>query len=96
MRQQITRFSVHQTAKLAAMIYGLMSLVIVPIIFLASRVAPGAQSAFPFGGVFLLLIPVLYAALGYCGTALACFLYNFVSGFAGGVEFDIESKGTVA
>jgi hypothetical protein len=93
MRQQIRRFSVHQTAKLVAMIYGLLSLIIVPIIFLVSRAAPGAESAFPFGGAFLLLVPVLYAVFGYLGTALACFIYNFVAGFAGGVEFDIEPKG---
>lgn len=38
--QQIQRFGIGQTAKVAGVLYGLMGLVFVPIFFIAAMVAP--------------------------------------------------------
>lgn len=87
MTHEISRFSPHKTAKIAAAIYGLLSIPIVPIFWLASLASP---NGFGFGGVFLLLLPVLYAGLGYGFTGLGCLTYNFVAGLIGGIEVDID------
>lgn len=87
MTHEIARFSPHKTAKIAAAIYGLLSVPFVPIFWLASLASPNGIGV---GGVFLLLVPVLYAGFGYVFTGLGCLTYNFVAGLIGGIEIDMD------
>jgi hypothetical protein len=89
MRQQITNFSVHQTAKVLAVLYGLMGLVFVPIFLVINTVSPDGEGIRPG---LLILFPLLYAAFGYCFVAIGCAFYNFVAGRVGGIEVELNAE----
>jgi hypothetical protein len=40
----------------------------------------------------LIFLPLIYLVFGYIFTAIACALYNFVSGLVGGIEYESESS----
>ena len=95
MRQQISRLSIHQTAKVLAILYGMMGLVFVPIFLAMSLMAPGGAEG-PFGmgmGLgFALIFPVMYAVFGYVFVAIGCLLYNLVAGWVGGIEVELRAE----
>lgn len=87
---QITRFGVGQTAKVSAVLYFIVTLVVVvPIALLAALF--GAREAMPFGGgwILMLLLPFLYGIVGFIGVALVCLLYNAVASRIGGIEVEM-------
>jgi hypothetical protein len=43
-----------------------------------------------FSGIFMLVMPVIYALIGGVVVALMSFFYNLVAKFVGGVEIEIE------
>jgi len=87
---QITRFGVGQTAKVSAVLYFVLTLVIVVPVALVVGLFGGGQ-AMPFGGgwIIMLLMPFLYAIVGFIGVALACLLYNAVASRIGGIEIEL-------
>ena len=95
MRQQIARLSPHQNGKVFGALMGLSTLVfVVPMLVVLAMFAPsvdqnGNPITFPLA-VFA-LFPVAYFVFGYLGVAWACFVYNFLFKYLGGIEF--ESKG---
>jgi hypothetical protein len=89
MSQQIRRFGIGQTAKVLGALYGLLGLVFVPFIFLATVMAPGE---FAFGLGYAIIFPVLYAVIGFVMTAIGCALYNFVAGMVGGIEVELGTS----
>jgi hypothetical protein len=83
-------------AKISALLYAGMSLLIVPIFVIMAAV----MSAMPqmpnqpsglFFGIFALLAPFFYGAIGFVTGALAAFVYNLVAGWIGGIEMQFES-----
>jgi hypothetical protein len=88
MPQRIARFSVGQTAKVIGILYGLMGLVFIPVFLIIGKFAPEGQS---FGIGFALAMPILYGCLGFVFAALGCVLYNWVAGWAGGIEVELGS-----
>ena len=78
-----------------AAVYGAMSVLFVPILLIMALVgavaAPGAQklSALVFV-VIAILMPVLYAGMGFLMGALMAVIYNFVAQKFGGVEMHFE------
>jgi len=92
---QIKSFGVLQTAKIAAIMYFVVSLIIiVPFGFIAlitsaARGREGIAGAL-FGGVFIFFLPIIYAALGFVFVAIGCIFYNLVAKYVGGIEIDIE------
>jgi len=95
MRKRIRRVSVFQTAKVSAVLYGLMGLLVVPFLFLATLVSPGEANLFGLGAglVGALMVPVIYAVFGFIFTAIGCAIYNAVAGVMGGIEFEVEDVG---
>jgi len=87
---QIKRFGVFQTAKFAAALYAIASLVFMIPITLIMAMGGNGSSFGLFGGVFLLLMPIIYAVLGFVFIGLACLLYNFLAQFIGGIEIELE------
>jgi hypothetical protein len=87
--QQIRRFGIGQTAKVIAVLYALMGLIFVPFFLFAAAFAPKETG---FGTGFALALPILYGVLGFIFTAIACAIYNFVAGFVGGIEVELESE----
>lgn len=92
---QITRFGVGQTAKVCAVLYFVVSLVILVPIALFMAVAGSASAMpMPFGGgwVVLLVLPFVYAIVGFVGVALSCLLYNLVASRVGGIEMEMGGR----
>ena len=90
MRHRIARIGVLQTATMFGILYAVLGLFFLPFIYAMMRFAPMLPEAgFPFGGRFLLLMPVLYGAMGFVFTACAALIYNLVAGWIGGIEIDL-------
>jgi len=86
MSQRIRRFGVGQTAKVMGVLYGLMGLVFAPILILASKFG-GDDVGFGVG--LAIALPVIYGVAGFVFSALACWIYNLVAGWTGGVEVEL-------
>jgi hypothetical protein len=93
---RIRRFGVIRTSNVAALIYLFITLIFV-VPFALVLAAGGGQPSVPgqpdFSGaglVFLLIIPFVYAGLGWVFTAIGCLVYNLAAGFVGGIEVQIE------
>jgi hypothetical protein len=81
--------------------YGLMSLLIIPFMLLSvvfALLAPAHQenAGLPAGigaalGIVLaIFIPVLYAVLGGLLGMLMAWVYNVIASWVGGIEFEVE------
>lgn len=101
---RIRRFGVLRTASVLALLYGLAALVFFGIfavfILLAGVQSPNLPSGMPgfeagAGAVGVLIFgaiaAVIYGIFGWIFTAIFCLLYNWVAGFAGGVEIKLEA-----
>ena len=84
MKQQISRLSPHQNAKVAAVLSAVTSLIVlVPFFLLASMF--GANQA----PVWMIIIfPVIYLVFGFIFTVIACALYNVIVPMTGGIEYE--------
>ncbi|HET6318855.1 MAG TPA: hypothetical protein VFG86_20560 [Chloroflexota bacterium] len=89
-RMRIRRFSVVQTANLAAIVYLVLFAIFLVPIGLIGGIAGGAVGGGNYSAIFLIFVPILYAIFGWIFVALACLLYNLVAGWVGGVEFTLE------
>ena len=89
MVQRLSRFSVGQTAKVLGLLYGLMGLIFLPFFLVATMLSP-QENGFSLG--FALALPVLYGALGFIFTAIACALYNWVARKVGGIELSLDTE----
>jgi len=83
-------------AKISALVYAGMSLLIVPVFVIMAAVMsamprmPNQPPAFLFA-IFALLAPFFYGAIGFVTGALGAFVYNLVAGWIGGIEMEFES-----
>ena len=106
---RIRRFGVLRTASVLALIYALAALVFFAFfavfVLLAGVQSPNLPGGLPgfdagVGAVGILIFGAIAAALygifGWIFTAIACLLYNWVAGFAGGVEIKLEAVPVVA
>ena len=89
MNKRLTRVAPLQLGKVMAVLYGSISLIFVPFILIISMVASKAgDSHFPM--LFVIFIPIIYAAAGFIGGLLVAAIYNVIAGWTGGVHFTIE------
>jgi hypothetical protein len=86
LKYRLTRFGVQETAVAVAVIYFILGLIFVPIVYLASR----AQAASNISPILMVIGPICYGLFGYIFTAIACWLYNVVSGWTGGIAITLE------
>lgn len=95
---RIRRFGIIKTATIVAVIYMLVvAIFFVPLAILALAASPGNAAVGAVGIlVFGLLAAVLYAAVGWIFTAIACALYNLAAGWVGGIEVQVEPVAPVA
>jgi ABC-type phosphate transport system permease subunit len=106
MTRRLKRIAPVKFGMVVGIIYGLISLIIVPFFLLFAGLSTLAallgnhsnDSANTAGGIvglivgciFVVFIPVLYAVLGGLMGMLAAWLYNVVAGWIGGIEFEVE------
>ncbi len=95
MKKRLARISPLQLGIVLAVLYGLLSLIVfVPMGLLFSGhhsvgSATSATPAFPFSGIFLLAMPVLYAIMGFISGVIGAAVYNVVAKFTGGIEVTV-------
>jgi hypothetical protein len=92
---RLRRFGIVQTATSIAVMYAIVVFIFFAVLALITLIAGSTArtdqlGGFAAGGIGLLVIGVLaalvYAALGWVFTAIACALYNLVAGWTGGIE----------
>lgn len=89
MVQRLSRFSIGQTAKVLGLLYGLMGLIFVPFLLIATMFSSGEES---IGIGLALALPILYGLLGFVFTAIGCALYNWVARKVGGIELSLDTE----
>lgn len=102
---RIRRLGIVRTSNTAAMVYLLLTLVILLIVWaFSTAVGPssvtdprtGQTFNFDFPIVVVLVAPIVYAIIGWLFTALFCVFYNLAAGIAGGIEMDVVDDRPVA
>ena len=83
-KRHIKRLPPHQNAK----VFAVTSLVFVSPFALFASAMPGGNA---FGGVFILLAPLIYLVIGYLMTAVWCLIYNLLAKYTGGIEYESET-----
>lgn len=86
MKKQIVNISPLQAAKVAAVLYLVISIPFVVIFGLIGMVASGAAMPGMSAGM-LIFLPILYALFGGLFTLIGAWVYNLVAGMTGGFEF---------
>ncbi|MDQ8201774.1 hypothetical protein [Pelagicoccus sp. SDUM812003] len=100
MKKRLKRVAPMQLAKILAIIYAILPLVMAPFFllfsFIASSAAPAGQSAAPLpmllgmGVGFFIFAPMLYGVIGFVCGLIGAFLYNLVASWVGGIEVEVE------
>jgi hypothetical protein len=102
---RIRRLGIIRTSNTAAMVYLLLTLVILLIAWaFVSAIGPssvtdpttGRTMIFELGIVAVIALPFLYAIIGWLFTALFCVFYNLAAALTGGVEMDLVDERSVA
>jgi len=102
MTKQLRSIGPLSCAKVAAIIYGVIGLIIGAFVSLLSLLgvfggfgATGAEPSAPiFGLLFgvgaIILLPLVYACMGAIGGVIMAGAYNLVARVVGGIELEIE------
>jgi hypothetical protein len=96
-KRRIKRIGPLQLGKMLALLYGIMGLIFAPIVLGMSALAAALPNqshrpaVFAWGtGFFVLLMPILYAAMGFVFGLIGAVIYNLVARFVGGIEVEVE------
>jgi hypothetical protein len=88
--QEIKSVGVFQNAKFAAVMYlAISAVIVVPVALIAMAFAGNRASPF---GLLIVLLPILYAVIGFILTAIGCWVYNLIASMVGGIEVEIVAK----
>jgi hypothetical protein len=102
---RIRRLGIIRTSNTAAMVYLLLTLVILLIAWaFSSAIGPssftdpttGQTVRFDLPILLVLVLPLVYAIIGWLFTALFCVFYNLAAGIAGGVEMELVDERPLA
>ena len=86
MKKQIKHFTIFQTSKVLAIVYGAIAIIFVPVFLISALGKDGNGTML----IFSFVTPVLYAILGFIVTALFCWIYNIAAKYVGGIEFTLQ------
>ena len=91
---KIRTIRVFSAAKVNALLYGVLGLLIAPFLVLAPGLAMigGEKRAAGFGGVIAVaaIAPIFYAVIGFVAGAVMAFIYNAISHSVGGIEVELD------
>jgi uncharacterized membrane protein YGL010W len=98
MTKKLKRIGPVKFGLILGIIYGLISLIMVPFFLLAiviSAFAPHTDAAqqgigIGVGIAMCVFLPIFYAVIGGLFGMLAAVIYNLVAGWTGGIEFEVE------
>jgi hypothetical protein len=93
----IKRIGPLSSAKLGAVLYAIMGLVvggIFSLVALAGGFASETEGAGAIGAMIgvgaVVVAPIFYGVMGFVITLITAWLYNLAAGLVGGVEVDIQ------
>lgn len=89
MKQQIRHLPVHRNARVMALLTALVSAVGVALMLAVLPFATTTGGSKTEAVAWLLAAPLLYAAVAYLTTALACAVYNAMAPRWGGFELEL-------
>ena len=91
---KIRTIRVFSAAKVNALLYGILGLLIAPIFLLGPGLAMlgGEKRSAGFGGVIVaaVIAPFIYAMIGFVAGAVMAFVYNAISHSVGGLEVELD------
>lgn len=98
MKTQLTYIAPLKAGIVMGVLYGLMSLLIVPFFLVAALLGSKAGSPSPaiFGVGFAIMLPVFYAVAGFIGGIIMAALYNLIAKWTGGFEFGFRDLAPAA
>lgn len=79
-------------AKVNALLYGILGLLIAPFMLLGPGLAMAGGERRGFGSaiVVAILLPFCYALIGFIAGAVLAFIYNAISHAIGGIEVELD------
>ena len=93
----ITRIQPMSLAKLSALVYAVFGLLIGAIMSLfaigGAMFLPrdeGGMFGMIFGAAAIVILPVVYGALGFISAFVGALLYNVAAGVVGGVDLEVN------
>ncbi|WP_174874863.1 DUF3566 domain-containing protein [Vogesella oryzae] len=89
MKKRLSAIAPLQSAKTLAVLYFLISLPMLLIMVPLMLLVPGEHQPV---GIMVVMIPLLYAVLGFIGTLIAAWLYNFAAKWTGGIEVTVSER----
>lgn len=99
MKSRIKKISVFRAAKIVAVLYFIISLVIFEPLALMAFFARAQGIAYPATAngrqpspLLLMLAPIFYCIISFIFTALTCWLYNLVGSRMGGIEVELDQE----
>ena len=91
---KIRTIRVFSAAKVNALLYGILGLLIAPFLVLGPGLAMigGEKRTAGFGGVIAVaaIAPIIYAVIGFIAGAVMAFIYNAISHSVGGIEVELD------
>jgi len=92
---KIQTIRVFSAAKVNALLYGILGLLIAPFLLLGPGLAMigGERHSAGFGSVIAVaaIAPILYALIGFVAGGVMAFIYNAIAHSVGGIEVELES-----
>lgn len=90
---KIHSIRVLSAAKVNGVLYGILGLLIAPLVLLGPGLAVAGGERRGFGGAVVLAIflPFVFACVGFIAGALLAFIYNAISHAIGGLELELLS-----
>ena len=91
MLKRINRVSPLQLGKISAVIYGFLSILILPFIIFSIVVSKKTG----FGMFLIVLIPICYVFMGFIMAIITAGIYNVAAKWVGGIEVELEDSTAV-
>ncbi|HEX4664725.1 MAG TPA: hypothetical protein VH196_10040 [Terriglobales bacterium] len=89
---KIRSIRVLSAAKVNALLYGILGLLIAPFLLLGPGLAMVGGVRRGFGGAVVVaaILPFFYGCIGFIAGAIMAFIYNAISHAVGGLEVELE------
>jgi len=88
----VKKIGVVKTSLIASLVLFFVSLIfLVPMALFMSLMGGGSIPGFGLSGLALVIVmPFIYAVVGFLMTAISCLLYNAIAKATGGAEFEVD------
>ena len=88
---KLKRINVLKFAFISALTYALISLILIPFMLVSMAIGGSGTAGVIGGGIaMIILLPVIYGIVGFIGGLIGGGLYNLISKWIGGLEFEVE------